>query len=257
MSLTRRDFLKLGGATLLTAAMSKFRPSQAVPHEQAILWQGTSRYPRVALTYDDCYSIEKLQQLEGILEKHPDTRITLFPVGRMFKENDAKDPGVWKRYYDKGHEFGYHSYDHTNQEVVSSAYSIADFDHWFDDLREVLGVEPVVRFSRPPFGNRSPSFLHMCALRGQVPTMWSTGWGGGTEDVVNYTVPKIKNGDIVLLHFRAEDMATTEEALPELEARGIQGVTMSRLYLDLLKEENQPEGCYSNTPPSLTQTCIE
>ena len=100
MALTRRDFLKLGGATLLTAAMSKFHPPQAEPRELAILWQGSSRYPHVALTYDDCYSIDKLQQLEGILEKHPDMRITLFPVGRMFKENDAKDPGIWKRYYE-------------------------------------------------------------------------------------------------------------------------------------------------------------
>jgi len=257
MIFTRRDFLKLGVGTLLTAAFSKFIPPQAESMEQEILWQGTSRYPRVALTYDDCYSIQKLQQLEKILDGHPTARITLFPVGRMFKENDAKDPGIWKRYYEKGHEIGYHSFDHTNQEVVSSAYSVADFDHWLDDLREVIGSEPVVRFSRPPFGNTSSSFLHMCAVRGQVPTMWSTGWGGDTEDVVNYTVPKIKNGDIVLLHFRAEDMATSEKALPDLEARGIQPVTMSRLYLDLLKEQKQPEGCYSDTPPSLTQTCIE
>jgi peptidoglycan/xylan/chitin deacetylase (PgdA/CDA1 family) len=257
MILTRRDFLKLGSAALLTTAMSKYYPFQAEPQEQAILWQGSSRYPRVALTYDDCYSIQKLQQLESILGKHPDVRITLFPVGRMFKENDAKDPGIWKRYYKRGHEIGYHSFDHTNQEVVSNEYSVADFDHWLEDLREVLGFEPVVRFARPPFGNTSPSFLHMCAVRGQVPTMWSTGWGGGTEDVVNYTVPKIKNGDIVLLHFRAEDMATSEQALPELEARGIQAVTMSRLYLDFVKGKNQPEGCYSDTPPSLTQTCID
>ena len=241
----------------MTAAMSKFRPLRTEPREQPILWQGTPRYPRVALTYDDCYSIQKLQQLEQILESYPDVRITLFPVGRMFKENDAKDEGIWKRYYEKGHEIGYHSYDHINPEVVSAEKVVADFDLWLNDLREVLGFEPTVRFSRPPYGNTSPSFLHMCAVRGQVPTMWSTGWGGGTEDVVNYTVPKIRHGDIVLLHFRAEDMATTEQALPELEARGIQAVTLSRLYLDLLKEQNQPAGCYSDTPPSLTQSCIE
>ncbi|GAB4420299.1 MAG: hypothetical protein Kow002_08580 [Anaerolineales bacterium] len=257
MRLTRKDFLKLSGTALLTTAMRKFRPLLAAPPEQTIIWQGSSRYPRVALTYDDCYSIQKLQQLEKILEKHPNVRITLFPVGRMFKENEAKDPGIWKRYYEKGHEIGYHSYDHTNQQVVSSAYSVADFDRWLNDLREVLDFEPTVRFARPPYGNASPSFLHMCAVRGQVPTLWSTGWGGSTEDVVNYTLPKIKNGDIVLMHFRAEDMATTEQALPELEARGIQAVTMSCLYLDWLKEQNQPAGCYSDWPPSLADTCID
>ena len=125
-----------------------------------------------------------------------------------------------------------------------------------NDLREVLGFEPVVRFSRPPYGNTSPSFLHMCAVRGQVPTMWSTGWGGPTESVVNYTVPKIQRGDVVLLHTRPEDMETTAEALPELTERGIQPVTMSRLYLDWLKEQNESMGCYAD-PLSSMRTCIE
>jgi hypothetical protein len=86
--------------------------------------------------------------------------------------------------------------------------------------------------------------------------MWSTGWGGPTESVVNYTVPKIQRGDVVLLHTRFEDMETTEKALPELAERGIQPVTMSRLYLDWLKEQNESKGCYAD-PASSMRTCIE
>lgn len=257
MSITRRDFLKFGGAALLTAAMGKFRPQPSPPQEQAILWQGSPRYPRVALTYDDCYSIDKLQHLEAILAQNLGVQVTLFPVGTTLYSNEEKDKGIWKRFHKNGHEIGYHSFDHINPEVVSTENELADFDKWMQALQDVLDIEPVVRFARPPFGNTSPSFLNMCAQRGQVPTMWSTGWGGGTEDVVNYTVPKIRNGDIVLLHTRAEDIATTEEALPELAERGIQAVTMSRLYLDLLKEQNESEGCETAAPPSLTQTCIE
>ena len=130
------------------------------------------------------------------------------------------------------------------------------FDRWLDALREVLGEEPLVRFARPPFGNPSPSFLHMCTVRGLVPTMWSTGWGGGTEKVVKYIVPRVRNGDIVLIHTRIEDMETTEQALPELAERSIQPVTMSRLYLDWLKEQNESKGCYADHT-SLTRTCIE
>jgi hypothetical protein len=114
----------------------------------------------------------------------------------------------------------------------------------------------MVRFARPPFGNTSPSFLNMCAQRGLVPTMWSTGWGGPTESVITYTVPKIQRGDIVLLHTRPEDMDTTADALPELAARNIQPVTLSRLYLDLLKEQNESKGCYTD-PTSPMRTCIE
>jgi hypothetical protein len=86
--------------------------------------------------------------------------------------------------------------------------------------------------------------------------MWSTGWGGPTESVVNYTVPKILPGDIVLLHTRPEDMATTADALPELAQRGIQPVTLTRLYLDWLKQQNESQGCYADST-SLMRTCIE
>jgi peptidoglycan/xylan/chitin deacetylase (PgdA/CDA1 family) len=197
-----------------------------------------------------------LHRLEDILEYHQNVHITLFPVGEALLNNERKDTGVWKRFVDKGHEIGYHSFDHTNPEVVSTQNVVADYDRWLDALREVLEEEPVVRFARPPFGNTSTSFLTMCSLRGLVPTMWSTGWGGPTESVVSYTVPKIQRGDIVLLHTRQEDMDTTAGALPELAERNIQAVTLSRLYLDWLKEKNESQGCYSDST-SRMRTCIE
>lgn len=254
--ISRRDFLKLGGLSLLSTAFVPFKPAGATYREQPVIFQGSPHYKRVALTYDDCYLVTMVQRLEGILAQHPDVRITLFPVGEALLSNQQKDPGIWKRFYKKGHEIGYHSFDHTNPQVMSADKMVTDYDLWLDALREVLGEEPLVRFARPPFGNTSPSFLHMCAVRGLVPTMWSTGWGGETEKVVNYIVPRIQRGDIVLLHTRIEDMDTTEKALPELAARAIQPVTMSRIYLDWLKEQNESGGCYAD-PSSLTRTCIE
>ena len=255
-SITRRDFLKLSGLSVLSAAFLQFEPAANAYQEQAILYQGSVHYNRVALTYDDCYLVTMLHKLEEILDQLPDVRISLFPVGEALLNNQSKDPGVWKRFYKKGHEIGYHSFDHTNPQVVSPENVVADFDRWFSALREVLEEVPVVRFARPPFGNTSPSFLYMCAQRELVPTMWSTGWGGPTESVVNYTVPKIKRGDIVLLHTRPEDMETTTDALPKLAERGIQPVTLSHLYLDWLKEQNESVGCYADST-SLMRTCID
>lgn len=224
--------------------------------EQPVIYHVNEHFKRVALTYDDCYLVTMLHRLETILEHNPDVRVTLFPVGEALLNNQSKDPGVWKRFYDKGHEIGYHSFDHTNPELMSAEEVLADFDRWFNVLSEVLGIKPFVRFARPPFGNLSKSFKYMCNQRGLVPTMWSTGWGGPTDNIVNYTVPKILAGDIVLLHTRVEDMETTEDALPELAKRGIQPVTLTRLYLDWLKEENEAQGCYAD-PNSLHRTCIE
>lgn len=255
-AVSRRDFLKLGGLSLLSTAFLPFEPVGNINQEQPVIYRVSEHNKRVALTYDDCYLVTMLHRLEDILEQHPEVRITLFPVGEALLNNESKDPGVWKRFYDKGHEIGYHSFDHTNPEVVSPENVVADYDRWLEALREVLGINPLVRFARPPFGNVSRSFQYMCNERGLVPTMWSTGWGGPTESVVTYTVPKIQPGDIVLLHTRPEDMDTTTKALPELAKRGIQPVTMTSLYMDWLKEENGSKGCYAD-PNFLMRTCIE
>jgi len=255
-SISRRDFLKLSGLSLLSTAFLPFETAPTTYQEQPIIYQGSPHYNRVALTYDDCYLASMMRRLEDILENHPDVRITLFPVGEALISNQEKEPGIWKRFYKKGHEIGYHSFDHTNPQVVSPDKVVVDFDRWLAALRDVLGEEPLVRFARPPFGNTSPSFLYMCAERGLVPTMWSTGWGGETEDVVKHIVPRVRNGDIVLVHTRIEDMDTTEQALPELAKRSIQPVTLSRLYMDWLKEQNESQGCFADST-SLSRTCIE
>lgn len=255
-SISRRDFLKLGSLSLLSTAILPFEPVSPTYQEQPVIYRGSLHYDRVALTYDDCYLVTMLHRLEKILEENPEVRVTLFPVGEALLSTEQKDPGIWTRFQNSGHEIGYHSFDHTNPDVMSPSNVLADYDRWLDALRQVLGEEPTVRFARPPFGNTSPSFLQMCTQRGLVPTMWSTGWGGPTESVVNYTVPKIQRGDIVLLHTRIEDMDTSEKALPELTTRGIQAVTMSQLYFDWLKEQNESKGCYAD-PTSLMRTCIE
>ena len=255
-SVSRRDFLKLGGISLLSTAFLPYNSDGIAYQEQPVIYQGSAHYNRVALTYDDCYLVTMLHKLEDILDQNPGVRVTLFPVGEALLNNQGKDPGIWKRFVVKGHEIGYHSFDHTNPEIISTQGLIADYDKWLDALRTVLESEPMVRFARPPYGNTSLSFLRMCTQRGLVPTMWSTGWGGPTESVITYTVPKIRRGDIVLLHTRLEDMETTADALPELADRGIQPVTLSRLYLDWLMEQNESKGCYAD-PNSLMRTCIE
>jgi len=255
-SISRRDFLKLGGLTLLSTALLPYEATVPPDREHAVFYQGSSNYNHVALTYDDCYLTTMLHRLENILDRYPRVRVTLFPVGEAIINNQVKDPGIWKRFIDKGHEIGYHSFNHINPELQSKEKVIADFDRWIDALRNVLGDEPIVHFARPPFGNTSQSFLYMCTQRRLVPAMWSTGWGGPTESVITYTVPKIRRGDIVLLHTRQDDIDTTLDALPELAERGIQAVTLTSLYLDWLKGQNESSGCYAD-PSSVLRTCIE
>jgi len=266
MKLSRRDFLKLSGAAVLAASLSRLATVSAdTIYLAPTIWHGSRKHRYVALTFDDCQNLESMQNLERIIKPYSDVKVTLFPIGVALIDLEAKDPGIWKRFYDKGHEIGYHSWNHTNLAVMSPDTAIADYDRWHDALVTVMGFKPDVRFVRPPFGVLSYSLEVMCKTRGLVATMWSAAGGGVTEVVMKNTFEKIQNGDIVLLHARnntqdnyvSTDMDTTRLAVPYLVKQGIGMVTMSKLYDDLLREENQSDGCELDTRASLTRTCLE
>src|SRR3990172_9456335 len=180
---SRRDFLKFASASLGAAVLrgGVVMPAQARTAPPT-LWRGSTRGRSIALTYDDCYLLRRLQDLERLLAEFPDIRITLFPVGVALLNLERQDPGIWKRFVHAGHEIGYHSWDHGGIHVMSAPTALADFDRWLEALQAVLGDEASVRFARPPFGVLSPSFDALALERGLVVTMWSTGWGG-TLDV--------------------------------------------------------------------------
>lgn len=258
--LSRRDFLKLSGAALLASAFTHLDLVEADSVSPPIIYHGSTLYPRIAMTYDDCDLLTRLHMLQQALIDNPEARVTLFPVGQALLNNESKEAGIWKWFFARGHEFGYHSFDHTNPGVMSSEKVLADYDKWQSALYQVLNDEPPVHFARPPFGVRSQSFLNMCIQRGLVVTMWSTGFGGPL-DVGIHAAQRVQNGDIVLMHTRQqpgmEDMAVTAKVLPMLAQRGIQCVTLAQLYDDLLKEESNSYGCDTGIGESLTRTCLE
>ena len=251
--------LKLGGVSLLAASLPVVpershvtQPAGSAP----LIWRGSTRHRYVALTYDDCYLVKRMQDLEGLLEKYPEIKLTLFPVGVALLSNEQKDPGIWKRFHQKGHEIGYHSWDHTNLGVMSPTTALADFDRWMQALVDVLGEQPAVHFGRPPFGVLSSSFDAVCVERGLVNTMWSTGWGGELATALN-AAKRSRNGDIVLLHIRTEDYNTSVQAYPWMRENGWGAVTLTKLYDDLLREMYESEGCAAGIGASPARTCIE
>ena len=265
---SRRDFLKLGGAVLASALTAPARGASAASGPAPIIYRGSERYPRLSITYDDCQLVTRLHMLQTSLLANPTARITLFPIGTALLSNESKDPGLWKWFYSRGHEFGYHGWDHTDPWVLSDAEMLSDYDRWQEALYQVLGTQPLVRFARPPYGNLSGSFLNMCALRGKVATMWSTGFGGAVQ--VGVTAAKrARYGDIALMHTRDQpaipqikqeeswDMTITAEILPYFSAQGIECVTLGRLYDDLVLEQYNSPGCEVGTGESLTRVCLD
>ncbi|MFN2121239.1 MAG: polysaccharide deacetylase family protein [Anaerolineales bacterium] len=266
--LTRRDFLKIGGAALLSSTVPGYLTAAAAIADPPVLYHGSSFYPRISITYDDCQLLSRLRMLQAALADNPNVRVTLFAVGQALVNNEAKEAGIWKWFYSRGHEFAYHSWDHTNPFVLSDEDVLADYDRWQDALYSVLGDQPLVRFCRPPYGNLSSSFLNMCRRRGKVPTMWSTGFGGSIANGIELA-KQARNGDIALMHTRNQpadpainqeeswDMTITSQILPYFTENGIQCVTVGQLYDDLLREQQDSPGCEIGAGASLTRSCLD
>ena len=259
-SISRRDFLKLGGTALLASlgiSAGKFIPLQDEPNFTApLIWNGTRKFKRMAFTYDDCYLLNKMQDLEVLLNEFPDFKVTFFPVGIKLLDLEQQDPGIWKRLVDKGHEIGYHTFDHVNLGVMSPATALMDYDKWYGALTQVLGAEHKVRFIRPPYDVISYTLDVLCQERGLVSALFSIG-GGGEPDVVVRAIQEGKGGDIVQMHIRTQDYNSSVIAYPWLKANNWELVTLSKLYDDYLREQVNSDGCDENAGVSLTRTCVE
>ena len=247
-SISRRDFLKLSGAALLGISASKFIPFQDdEPNFTApLIWNGSRKFKRMAFTYDDCYLLNKMQDLEVLLDEFPEFKVTFFPVGAKILDLDQQDKGIWKRLVDKGHEIGYHTFDHVNLGVMSPAGALMDYDKWYGALTQVLGAEYNMRFMRPPYDIISHTMDVLCQERGLVATLFSIG-GGGEPNVVVKAVQEGKGGDIVQMHIRTQDYNSSVQVFPWLKENNWELVTMSKLYNDYLREQVNSDGCDVNT----------
>jgi peptidoglycan/xylan/chitin deacetylase (PgdA/CDA1 family) len=257
-SFSRRDFLKLGGAALFGISASKFIPVSAdEPNFTApLIWHGSRKFRKMAFTYDDCYLLNKMQELEVLLNEYPEFKVTFFPVGAKLFSLESQDSGIWKRFVDKGHEIGYHTFDHVNLGVMSPATALMDYDKWYSALTQVLGTEYNVHFVRPPYDVISYTLDVLCQERGLVATMFSIG-GGGDPNIVTRAIQKGRGGDIIQMHIRTEDYNSSVQIYPWLKLNNWSLVTMSELYDDYLREQVNPDGCDVNAGVSLTRTCIE
>lgn len=257
-NISRRDFLKLGAAALFGVSAGKFIPAQDdEPYFTApLIWNGSRKYKRMAFTYDDCYLLNKMHALEKLLNEYPEFKVTFFPVGQKLLNLEEQDNGIWKRLAEKGHEIGYHTFDHVNLGVMTPATALMDYDKWYAALTQVLGREYNVRFVRPPYDVISYTMDVLCQERGLVATLFSIG-GGGEPDIVTRAIQKGKGGDIIQMHIRTQDYNSSVQVYPWLRENKWELVTMSKLYDDYLREQVNSEGCDVEAGTSLTRTCVE
>lgn len=179
-------------------------------------------------------------RLEEILAGYPNVKVTFFPLGYALDNVERRQPGIWQRLYQDGHEFGFHAFgiDHFNAfaETVESLHK--DYEQWYAMLTSVLGTAPVVRFARPPFNAISDNLLQMYRERGLIPTQFSGGWTGKPQDA-QWEIRRTGPGDIIQMHIRSEQIENTRAGLAWHADKPLRFVTLSVLYQIYLSDREK------------------
>ena len=175
------------------------------------------------MTFDDGPHHDRDARIYDILDAKG-AKAVFFFLGQKVQAN----PNTAKEAKARGHEIGYHSWDHKNLRAESLATVQADFKKGLAAFN-ALGLQPKV--FRPPFGNYNSGIIATAQTYGMAVVNWSNDsldWklktaAGITSRVLEQSAP----GDIVLLHSIHE---RSIEALPDiidgLKAQGCRFISM-------------------------------
>jgi hypothetical protein len=144
----------------------------------------------------------------------------------------------------EGHEIAIHSWFHANLARLSAAAIIADMNRCQQTLTGLVGHR--VPLMRPPYGAinaRARAAIAQAGLRIVLWTADTNDWRRpGSDAIYARIMGGARHGAIILCHdgggARAQTVAAVSRAVPALQARGYELVTVS----ELLGLQPRPEG---------------
>lgn len=199
----------------------------------AIITSGSKDEKIIALSFDDGphpkYTVEILDLL-----KEYDIKATFFVLG-MHAESY---PDIIKRQVSEGHEIGNHSYSHVDMRKASLKVIQNEYNITQDIIYNISNVRPKV--FRPPYGNYNSEVVDIVTSDDSAVVLWtfyqdSKDWSNpGVDKIVDITLSKIQNGDIILFHdyvYKPEShtVKALETIIPKLISQGYEFVTISEL----------------------------
>jgi peptidoglycan-N-acetylglucosamine deacetylase len=184
----------------------------------------------VALTFDDAPNLRTQNVLDILKQKQ--IKATFYEIGNEIE----KYPDLAKAIVSDGMEVGNHSYSH-KRFYLKSQFFIDSEVQKTNKLIKDSGYQGEITF-RPPNGKKLfglPWYLHQHNIR---TITWDvepdTYVAGNSEEIVNYTLDRVRPGSIILLHpFCEKECAADREALPKiidgLKEKGYTFVTINEL----------------------------
>jgi peptidoglycan/xylan/chitin deacetylase (PgdA/CDA1 family) len=167
--------------------------------------------PVAFLTIDDGW-VKRPEALQ--LLKDSGVKVTLFLTINAIKDN----PGYFKRLRDAGADIQAHTLTHPNLKGKSYDFQKREICGSADQLSTLYGKRPTL--FRPPFGDKDATTLqvaHDCNL--QAGFFWKETIDKG---IVRYQEGhEVKQGDIILMHFRDRFVDDFIAALQAISAAGL------------------------------------
>jgi peptidoglycan/xylan/chitin deacetylase (PgdA/CDA1 family) len=203
-----------------------------------VIWRGSSRQPRVAMTFDDGPSVPHTEAVLDILRR-AGVSATFFVLG----VNAERHPAIVERAAREGHEIGNHGFDHAVLPLRGPEFTRDQIARTSVTIQRLTGTRPVL--FRPSHGWRNPWVNRIareegCRVAGWTLGVWDTD-RPGADVILRRTLAGVRNGCVLLLHdgrgIEGEpDASQVVQALPlileGLRARGFDVVTLSRLVSD-------------------------
>lgn len=211
-----------------TASGTTTRPPVIAADEFRAWEHGPRTGKVVALTFDDGWSLEGVQDIVAIL-KAKRAPATFFPVARAV----VRHPGMWRSIAAAGFPIANHSWNHDNLAEMSATKAAADIQRSTRAIERVIRA-PLFPVLRPPGGVLDRTLMRVARESGmRAVVMWDVDtrdWTGRRPRSVYRSTLDATRGSIILMH---TDKRNTAKALPRiidtLRKRGYTLVTVGQL----------------------------
>lgn len=219
----------------------KLREENKMLRTSVIINNGSRETNKVAITIDDGAGAELMHRTLDYLKTH-DVKATLFPIGYWVE----REPEVWQRAVDEGHELGNHTQNHTFLSSVSDERVREELRNWQESVNKTLGFEYHTYFFRPPGmdgftsaeSNQTKRLQAIVAEKGMFPILWDVelvyalrNEAATPARITSHVLDNARGGSIVLLHFTPNDITALPDILSGLRARGLEPCSLSELLL--------------------------